>query len=68
MVQKGVDHEPVEGVEYLPDKMDEGKCGVFISSVQEDHYGRWSCAMVATQGQVFTGNVDVSRGNVLANS
>ena len=33
-----------------------------ISSVHEDHYGLSSCALVATEGQVLTGNVDILRG------
>ena len=59
LLENGVKHDPVDGVDYLSDKISEGVCGVSISSVQENHYGNWSCTVVATEGRVLTGNVEV---------
>ena len=66
-LENGVIHDPVDGVSYQTDKLIEGQCGVSISSIQGNHYGQWSCTLVATEGQVLSGTVDV-RGNELQNS
>ena len=62
MVQKGVDYLPVDGVEYLSGKLNEGECSVSIASVQPSHYGPWSCTLVAAEGHVLTGKVDIRAG------
>ena len=59
MVDKGIEPDPADGVAYLSDKLDKGQCGFSISSVQQDHYGTWSCILLATEGQALTGTVDM---------
>ena len=63
-LQGGIDHDPVDGVEYFSDKLSGCKCGVSISSVKDDLYGPWSCTLVASEGQVLAGKVDVLKGNL----
>ena len=58
-IQNGVQRDPVDGAHYSSDKLGEGICGVSVSSVQQDHYGLWSCTLIATQGQALTGTVSV---------
>ena len=66
MLEKAVQHEPVDGVVYISDNLVFGKCGVSIASVQENHYGLWSCTIVATEGQVLVGTVELVKGTELA--
>ena len=63
MVQNGVEQDPVDEVEYLSDRLNEGVCGVSIASSQPNHYGLWTCTLIATEGQVLTGAVDVRGEN-----
>ena len=64
VVPNGVQHDPVDGAYYVSGRLKEGVCGVSISSVRQDHFGLWSCTLIATQGQVLTGTVIV-RGNAI---
>ena len=65
MLQHSVEYEPVNGVEYLSDRLNEGVCGVSISSTQQDHYGSWSSTLIAIEGQVLRGTIEV-RGEGLS--
>ena len=62
LVGKDVQHDPVDGVGYLTDGLNEGECGISISSVNEDHSGWWSCFLTAINSQVLVGKVNVSKG------
>ena len=59
LLQQDDEYIPVEGVEYLTKKLNEGSCGVSISSIQEAHYGPWSCILITTEGVTFSAKFDV---------
>ena len=57
-IEKDEGHLP-EGISSFGSALDEGKCGIKIHSVHEHDMAQWSCTLVATNGRVFIGNVEV---------
>ena len=50
------------GVSYFGHELKEGKCSVRIQSMTTGHFGTWSCLLVGENGDVFNGQVKVSKG------
>ena len=48
-----------EGISALGSALREGKCGIEIHSVQEHDMDTWSCTLMATNGQFYSGKVKV---------
>ena len=67
LLEQFVQHDPVDGVDYISDKLKEGKCGVSIPFPSEDHYGLWSCTLITTNRLALTGKVHVSEGKCFYN-
>ena len=46
-----------------PVDLDGGKCSVSIGAVTKDHFGAWTCVLVAAaDGEVLTGDVELRDG------
>ena len=52
VVQNDVQHDPVDGTDYLPGRLTDGDCGVSISSVQQNRFGVWSCTFIGLKGKL----------------
>ena len=52
------DH-PMDGITPLAYKLTDGVCSIWIRALQEEHYGLWSCTMVATEGRILHGMVEL---------
>ena len=48
-----------EGISAFESALHEGKCGIKIHSVHEHDMAQWSCKLMANNGRIFTGNVEV---------
>ena len=60
------EYAPTDGIHFFfADEPNSGTCGVNIESVTEDHIGKWACALVADDGEVLTGEVELYSGKKL---
>ena len=52
----------VGGIFYKGDGLVGGDCGLEIETFRVDDIGRWKCTLVARNGDIFTGQVDLEDG------
>ena len=51
-----------DGVSYFGHDLQNGKCSVRIESTTEAHLGTWCCLLIAQNGEIFHGQVEVLKG------
>ena len=49
-------------VSYFGHELENGKCSVRIGSMKKAHLGIWSCILIAKNGEIFTGQVEINEG------
>ena len=58
-------HTPVavDGIIPIGNALSAGKCGLNIRSLTANHFGLWTCTLVSEAGEIFTGDVGITKDN-----